>query len=155
MIAQKMVDSKLHLSVAESCTGGVLTSILTTIPGASTWFNEGLITYTLQSKSKRLGLSPEFLTTHGLVSQKVSEAMARQVALTSESDIGIGITGNAGPDVMPGQSPLGLVFISLYANNVLITQTHQYDDSRLIIREKASRVALDMLFDYLMAIKAS
>ncbi|CCJ34661.1 competence/damage-inducible protein A [Caloramator australicus] len=111
-----LLKHNLKIAIAESCTGGMLTSRLVNFPGISASLVEGLVTYSNESKMKRLNVSEETLKSFGAVSKECAIEMARGVALTSNSDIGISSTGIAGPLGGTEQKPVGLVYLGLYFN---------------------------------------
>lgn len=107
---------QLKIAFAESMTGGLLSSMLTDVPGASDVFELAIVCYSNEMKEKLLKISPEVIEKHGVVSKEVAEAMAINIKKLAHSDIGIGITGNAGPtalaDSVVGQVWVGVVFLS-------------------------------------------
>jgi len=133
------------LSVAESCTGGLLTSAFVDIPGSSNVLKEGLITYSNESKVSRLGVSKELLVKHGAVSSQVAAAMAKGIAHASKSTIAISTTGIAGPTGGTTKKPVGLVYIGLYINGETITKKLQLIGDRNEIRARAVVAAMDFL----------
>jgi len=111
-----LLKHNLKIAVAESCTGGMITSRLVNFPGISASLLEGLVTYSNESKMKRLNVSEETLKSFGAVSKECAIEMAKGAALTSNSDIGISSTGIAGPLGGTEQKPVGLVYLGLYFN---------------------------------------
>jgi len=106
-----LLESKnMKLAVAESCTGGLLSTTLTHRPGASKIFDCGFVTYSNESKIKSLGIPAQFIETHGAVSAEVAELMARNLIEKSDADLTVSITGIAGPDGGTPSKPVGLVF---------------------------------------------
>ncbi|MCL2362563.1 MAG: competence/damage-inducible protein A [Defluviitaleaceae bacterium] len=130
------------LAIAESCTGGLLTSALVDIPGSSKVLSEGVITYSNEAKLTRLGV---VLTDHGAVSSQTAAAMAEGVARTSGAGIGISTTGIAGPDGGTADKPVGLVYIGLYINGKTLTKELRLIGDRNEIRARAVVAALDFL----------
>lgn len=142
-------EKKLTLSVAESCTGGLLSSALTELPKSSEYFREGVVTYSIDSKNLRLGISKESIAKYGVISEYVAKAMAEQVRKFLDNDIGIGITGNAGPTVNQAGTPVGLVYIGL--STKFSTECHSYNfkGNRKEIRNKAVAEAINVLLESL------
>ena len=103
------------VSTAESCTGGGLSALLTSVPGASAWFSESMITYTNASKHTRLGVPQELITTEGAVSESVCRAMAMGLRATTGTTYAIAITGIAGPGGGSREKPVGTVHLAIDA----------------------------------------
>ena len=134
------------LAIAESCTGGLLTSAFVDIPGSSSVLMEGAITYSNTAKTARLGVSDDLLNAHGAVSHQVAAAMAEGIARTASTSIGISTTGVAGPGGGTDDKPVGLVYIGLHIKG----KATQVKELRLIgdrneIRARAVVAAMDML----------
>ena len=133
------------LATAESCTGGVLAARLTDIPGSSAYFVEGFVTYANSAKICELGVPDEMIASNGAVSAPVAEAMARGIRKRAGTDIGIGITGIAGPDGGTDDKPVGTVFICVYDENGPFTRRFSLPGDRELVRWRSSHAALDML----------
>lgn len=112
-VVQLLNDRKLKLATAESCTGGLLASLITDVPGASLCFLEGDVTYSNEAKMARLGVSAHTLKEHGAVSREVALEMAHGIRRSSGSDFGIGVTGVAGPSGGSESKPVGTVHIAV------------------------------------------
>lgn len=112
----RILEKNLKISIAESCTGGLFSSYVTYFPGVSKVFIESIVSYSNDSKIKRLGVPDEIIKKHGAVSEPVARLMAEKVK--GDSDIGIGITGIAGPGGGTEDKPVGLVYfaVSIYDN---------------------------------------
>ncbi len=147
-----MPKEKLKLAVAESCTGGMLGEMITRIPGSSKYFQGGVISYNLKIKEDLLKVPPEVIKKHGEVSKQVARLMAEGVRINCHSDIGISITGIAGPGGATEEKKVGLAYMALADNKKTITQKHQLFGSRQLIRLRATRRALNMLRNYLSGI---
>lgn len=137
----------LTLSVAESCTGGLLAQRITNVPGSSAYFREGVVTYSNLAKSERLDVAPALLEQHGAVSADVAEAMAAGIRTRAGTDLGVSITGVAGPSGGTTEKPVGLVFIGLaHARGVLHRRlTLGPEAGRTGIRHLAAQAALNLL----------
>jgi nicotinamide-nucleotide amidase len=136
---------RLTLAVAESCTGGLLAKRLTDIPGASQVFYGGAVTYSTRSKTSVLGVDEALIRERGVVSREVAEAMATAVRMKFGADLGVGITGIAGPDSDESGLEPGTVFVALAAEeNIFCRSLHLLFD-RGRVRTAASSHALDML----------
>lgn len=112
-----LISKKLKIATAESCTGGLLAKCITDIPGASSVFDMGLVSYANTIKNKFLNVPNEVLNTVGAVSEETAEAMARGITNIAQADIGVGITGIAGPGGGTVEKPVGLVYYSIYLKN--------------------------------------
>ncbi len=139
----------LKLATAESCTGGLLGDRLTAVPGSSDYFLGGVIAYAYQAKTVLLGISPEFLLTHGAVSEETARAMARGVRERLSADIAIGITGILGPGGGLPNKPVGLVYIALLADDADLCAKFIGSGSRIENKESSADAALEMLKEYL------
>jgi competence/damage-inducible protein CinA-like protein len=133
------------LSVAESCTGGLLAERLTRISGSSRYFVGGALVYSNEAKVEFCGVSPELLETHGAVSREVAAALAQGIRERCKTTFGVGITGVAGPTGGTEEKPVGLVYIALAdANNTEVVE-RRFTGDRRRIRWFATQQALDML----------
>lgn len=144
-VVNLLIEKKLTISVAESCTGGILAASLVNYPGASSIFMEGFITYSNESKIKRLKVSEETLSRYGAVSEETAMEMAKGAALIAETNIGISITGIAGPDGGSAEKPLGLVYLGLYLNGEMKTKKLMLWGGRQRIRKLSTIFALGWL----------
>jgi len=140
---------KLKIAVAESCTGGMLGEIITRIPGSSEYFQGGVISYSARVKRDLLKIASAIIEKYGEVSKEVAQLMAAGVRKKCNSDIGIGITGIAGPGGATEKKEVGLVYIALSDGKKTIFQKHQLWGNRHLIRLRACRRALNMLRLYL------
>lgn len=149
-VAELFRDRGLTVAVAESCSGGLIAKFLTDIPGSSGYFLEGLVTYANDSKMRLLGVSSELINTSGAVSSECASAMAKGVRLASGADLGLAVTGIAGPDGGSEDKPVGTVFISLAAPDGCWTKRFQFNGSRDEVRTVTAWRALDWLRRYLL-----
>lgn len=149
----KLKKSGKKLACAESCTGGMLCELITSVPGASEVFEFGAVTYSERIKSQQLGIPPQLIDECGVVSREVALAMAYGAMLSSASNIGIGITGIAGPDGGTEERPVGTVWVSVASRDKDITlDIKAYNEeitSRREIREYACLKALEGLLEIL------
>ena len=118
-LIKKLIKKKLKISFAESCTGGMLASELTSISGASKVFGLGLVTYSNQAKTSVLRVNKSIIQKYGAVSSKCCEAMVKNLAKISKAQINVSITGIAGPNGGTKTKPVGLVYIGIKKNNKL------------------------------------
>jgi len=145
IIGIMLKEKGLTLAVAESCTGGMLGEIITSIPGSSDYFKGGIISYDGEIKEKLLRVPRETMIKYGQVSEQVARAMAQGVRKQCLSDIGISITGIAGPGGGSPAKPVGLVYIALADERQTIVQEHQLRKDRHTIRLRSARRALNIL----------
>lgn len=142
-------EKGLKLALAESCTGGALAARLTGVAGCSDVFLESAVTYSNDAKASRLGVNPAALAEYGAVSPETAKEMAEGIARTSGADIGLSITGIAGPGGGTDEKPVGLVYHAIYANGTCeVTETRLFG-SRDRIRARAAVKALELLWRYL------
>ncbi len=149
-VAELLHDGGLTLSLAESCSGGLLAKRITDIPGSSRYFNEGVVTYSNDAKMRLLGVPAELLNRCGAVSSECASSMAKGVRSASGSDLGLAVTGIAGPEGGCEDKPVGTVFISLAAPDGCWTKRFQFNGSRDGIRTLTVWTALDWLRRYLL-----
>ena len=119
-VHNKLIKKKLTISVAESCTGGLLSSYLTSLPQASNYFQNGLITYSNKSKIKLLKVNKKIIEKYGAVSQQCCEKMVKNLSRITNSKINISITGIAGPGGGSKLKPVGLVYIGIKKSKKII-----------------------------------
>lgn len=149
-VAELFRDRCLTLSLAESCSGGLIAKRITDIPGSSRYFLESMVTYSNDAKIRLLGLSSELLNSCGAVSSESAAAMAKGARLASGSDLGLAVTGIAGPEGGSEDKPVGTVFVSLAALDGCWTKRFQFNGSRDEIRTLTAWTALDWLRRYLL-----
>ena len=143
-------EKQVTLAFAESCTGGEVAKRLTDLPGASTVFKGGVVTYTNEAKATLLGIDPDVINTEGAVSYEVAAEMAENIRVILKADIGIGVTGLAGPDG-DGVHEVGTVFVSLATENeTFVKELHLGSmRSRSFVRRMAGNHIFDMIRRYL------
>ncbi len=144
-IAKILLKKKLTLAVAESCTGGLLAHALTNIPGSSKYFLFGIVAYSNESKIKLLGVSPQILKEHGAVSKEMALELAKNARHLGQANIGIGITGIAGPTGAMPLKPVGIVFIAISIGHNLYFKKFIFSGNRLKIKEAAKNAAFGLL----------
>lgn len=149
-VAELFRDSCLTLAVAESCSGGLIAKCITDVPGSSAYFLEGLVTYSNDSKMRLLGVPPDLLNSSGAVSSECASAMAKGVRQVSGSDLGLAVTGIAGPDGGSEDKPVGTVFISLAAPDGCWTKRFRFNGSRDEVRILTTWTAMDWLRRYIL-----
>ncbi len=145
VVGRRLAITGFTLSVAESCTGGLIAQRLTNVPGSSKYFLEGVVTYSNQSKTRLLGVDKQLIKEFGAVSQQVARDMARGVRHKAKTDFGLAITGIAGPDGGTEEKPVGLVYVALADDAHTEHKRFIIPGDRELIRWRASQAALDML----------
>jgi nicotinamide-nucleotide amidase len=145
VVGETLLELGYHLATAESCTGGLLAKRLTDAPGSSRYFERGFITYSNASKVELLGVRSEDLEKLGAVSGPVSEQMAEGAARRAGVEVGVGITGIAGPDGGSEAKPVGTVFIGLHGPQGVMSRRFHFAGTRHTIRERAAQAALELL----------
>ena len=143
--ASLLTKKNLTISLAESCTGGLLASKLAAIPGISSVFDRGVVSYSNQSKVDHLGVSPETLNSYGAVSRETALEMAQGIRKVSGTDIGLSITGIAGPDGGTEEKPVGLVYIAIADKAGVLCKELRLWGERNRIRNVATLHALDII----------
>ena len=136
---------KKTLATAESCTGGLFAKLLTDIPGSSAYFYLGLVTYSNRAKELILGIPRAMLLKKGAVSKEVAEAMSVKIRNKAKTDLGLGITGIAGPTGGSQTKKVGTVYICACSKNKKICRKFLFKGSRLAVRNKAATQAASML----------
>jgi|LFRM01.1.fsa_nt_gb nicotinamide-nucleotide amidase len=143
-------DRNLKLALAESCTGGHLSDLITNIPGASDVLLESCITYSNEAKIKRLGVAADTIKTYGAVSWQTAKQMAEGIRRSSGADIGAAVTGIAGPGGGTQKKPVGLVYMAISGLNGTETKEFRLSGSRLGIKHRSSLHLLNWLRLYLI-----
>ncbi len=145
VVAELLEKRGLTLAIAESCTGGNVSDALTDIPGISRVLLETVVAYSNGAKVRRLGVEPAVLEAHGAVSEACARAMAEGVRRTAEADVGLGITGIAGPSGGSPEKPVGLVYVAAALPWATVAERHLFGGDRRAIKVRAARAALDLL----------
>ena len=155
VIGSLLSENEKTVSVAESCTGGLICERLTEISGSSKYFIEGVIAYANEAKIKTLNVSPETIEKHGAVSKETAEAMAKGMREMAQTDYAISVTGIAGPTGGSDEKPVGTVFIG-YADETKVKSLKIIlPGDRYLIRWRASQAALDYLRRQILNLKKS
>lgn len=150
VVGKLLLDHDLKLAVAESCTGGMICQKLTNLPGSSAYLLGGVVSYSNSLKTIYLDVSSALLDQHGAVSREVAEQMAVGVRARSEADIGLAVTGIAGPDGGSTEKPVGTIYIAIAtAEENWVTKFHFAGD-RNQIREITAQSGLDLIRKYLL-----
>ena len=145
---KKLIDKKLTISVAESCTGGLLASNLTKLANSSKYFQMGLITYSNEAKIKILKVNRNIIKKYGAVSKECCEAMVKNLSKISKSKINVSITGIAGPGGGSKLKPVGLVYIGVkIGRNLLILKNKFKSKNRNLIQKLTVKKIINIIFN--------
>ncbi len=143
-ISDKLRAKGLTLSIAESCTGGFIANAVTNLPGASNFFELGVVSYTAEAKKSVLGIRASILKKHGVVSEKTAIEMARGVKKLGHSDVSLSITGVAGPEPLEGLE-VGLVYMAASVRDMVESKGKRFTGDREAVKKKAALEALRFL----------
>jgi len=144
-VIEILIEKKLTISAAESCTGGMFAKMITDNSGISQIFNESYVTYANEAKTKILGVRPETLESFGAVSEETALEMTEGLHRISGSNICVCFTGIAGPTGGSALKPVGLVYIGIYYNGKIEITKLQLDGSRDEVRQSACRTAFELI----------
>lgn len=148
-IGQLLRERGLRLALAESCTGGLVGSRITDVPGSSEYFLGGVIAYAYEAKVELLGVSWDTLNAKGAVSRETVIEMARGVRTRMRADIAVSVSGIAGPGGGTAEKPVGTTWIGLAAQEDERAQVYQFAEDREGNKALAAEAALQLLLDYL------
>ncbi len=149
-LAQLLIQSGLSVVTAESCTGGQLSEIMTRIPGSSTWFDCGFVTYSNKAKQELLHVPESIIKEYGAVSEETAIAMAEGALGNSHADVSVAITGIAGPDGGSEDKPVGTVCLAWSMKNAGTQATRiHFEGDRLKVRDQSCMLALQGLIEIL------
>lgn len=151
VVGRMLVEQKLTVAVAESCTGGLIGHRLTQVPGSSAYMDRGAICYSNRAKMEMLGVSADLLAKHGAVSKEVAAAMAQGIRERAGVSVGLSVTGIAGPGGATETKPVGLVYIGLDGGKgEPIAKEFRFHGDRSAIKQRSSQAALDLLRRWLI-----
>src|SRR4029077_14615094 len=137
-------ERKMTIAVAESCTGGLLTSRLTDVPGSSDYVERGVVCYSNRSKTELAGVPEALIQAHGAVSEPVAQAMAEGIRARAGTSIGVGVTGIAGPGGGTAEKPVGTVAVAVVVDAETRVRTFQFVGGREMVKFQAAQSALNM-----------
>lgn len=155
-LARLFFETHQTIATAESCTGGLIAHRLTNVSGSSSYFIQGVTTYSNESKVNLLGISEQLLIEHGAVSEEVAKAMAENVRKIAATHLGLSVTGIAGPTGATPTKPVGLAYIGFSTEEETIgvqLPMLPYEIDRLTFKERVSQLALDMVRKHLLSMK--
>jgi nicotinamide-nucleotide amidase len=145
VVGDLLVERGLRIGLAESCTGGLIASRLTDIPGSSRYVDQAVVVYSNEAKTELLGVSPDLLREHGAVSEPVALAMAERIQARVRAGVGVGVTGIAGPTGGTPEKPVGTVVVSAVTDTDRRVRTFRFFGEREQVKFQASQAALDMV----------
>ena len=149
-IVKKLIKKKLKISFAESCTGGLLSSTITSVSGSSKIFNLGLVAYSDQSKINVLKVPKKLIKKHGTVSEQVCLAMVKNISKISKTNISVSLTGIAGPKGGTKKKPVGLVYIGIKKGNKIKTKKYLFrNKGRSYIQRASVNKCLELILNIL------
>jgi len=151
IVGALLLQRKMTLAVAESCTGGLIGARITNIAGSSAYFERGVVVYSNAAKTELLGVPADLIERHGAVSREVAKAMAQEMRERARTDLGLAITGIAGPSGGTPEKPVGLVYIALATAGGVTTTENRFLGTRTQVRQRSAQTALDMVRRYLIA----
>jgi competence/damage-inducible protein CinA-like protein len=152
VVGRLLKDRGLTIAVAESCTGGLISSRITDISGSSAYFERAMVTYSNGAKVEQLGIDEELIIKYGAVSLEVARLMAEGIRSVSGTDIGLAVTGIMGPGGSMENKPVGLVYIGICDEKLCTAKEFKFGDNRLLNKDRTSQAALEMLRRNLLGI---
>ncbi|MBI1932877.1 MAG: competence/damage-inducible protein A [Ignavibacteriales bacterium] len=152
VVGKLLKERGLTLAVAESCTGGLISSRITNVSGSSKYFERSIITYSNGAKVELLGIDEDLINKYGSVSLEVARLMAEGIKAVSGTDIGLAVTGIMGPTGATENKPVGLVYIGICDDKVCTAKEFRFGDNRLLNKDRTSQAALEMLRRNLLGI---
>ena len=154
VVGDLLRERKMTIAVAESCTGGLLASRLTDVPGSSDYVDRGVVCYSNLAKTELAGVPPALLRDHGAVSEPVAQAMAEGIRSRAGTNVGVGITGIAGPGGGTPEKPVGTVAVAVAVDDELRVRTFQFVGGRDMVKFQAAQSALNMTRLMLLKLQA-
>ena len=145
VIGALLRERNLTIAVAESCSGGLLASLITDVPGSSDYFDRGVVCYSNTAKTELIGVPESLIASHGAVSEPVAQAMADGIRERARSSVGIGITGIAGPGGGTPEKPVGMVAIAVSTPDAQRVRTFQFVGPRDMVKFQSTQAAMNML----------
>lgn len=151
-VGNLLVNKKMTLALAESCTGGLVSSLVTDVPGSSQYLMGSIVCYSNAVKVQQVGVPEATIETKGAVSPETAEYMAQGIRKKLNTDIGVGITGIAGPDGATENKPVGLVYIAIDGTAGKVCYEHYFSGQRADIKQRTALTALNHIRRYLLTI---
>ena len=149
LLAQRLLEKKLALVTAESCTGGLIAAACTDLAGSSAWFERGFVTYSNEAKMELLGVEERLLRRAGAVCEGVARAMATGALAHSKAQVAVAVTGVAGPTGGSASKPVGTVWFGFAVPGQVVTEKCRFDGDRAAVRAATVQHALTRLLELL------
>ena len=146
-LAQLLRDKQWMLAAAESCTGGMIAAACTDLSGSSEWFERGFVTYSNEAKNESLGVDMALIEANGAVSEVVARAMAFGAVRHSHAQVGVAVTGVAGPTGGTPEKPVGTVWFAFMVDGRLASEMRRFDGDRAAVRSQTVDHALNRLIE--------
>ncbi|MFX1313227.1 MAG: CinA family protein [Promethearchaeota archaeon] len=144
-IIKTYTAKNIHIAIAESCTGGYISNMITNVSGASNIFDRGIVCYSNRAKIELINVNPKTIEKYGAVSNAVVKQLANNIRVNSNVDIGIGITGIAGPTGGTPEKPVGLVFIGFSTEKETIVKKYRFETERIKFKQKVLEKIIQFL----------
>jgi len=144
-VGKLLLDNNMTVSTAESCTGGKIASMITTVPGSSAWFMGSVVAYDNSFKTGVLGVDPAIISRHGAVSEETVRAMADGMRRLASTDYAVAVTGIAGPTGGTPEKPVGTVWIAVASARGIVAEKHRFADDRQVNILRSASTALNLL----------
>jgi len=145
-VHELFVEKGLTLTVAESCTGGLINHLLTERPGASMFLEAGLVAYSVESKHRLLNIKRSLVKKYGIISEEAAQVMAEGALELTDADVALAVTGNLGPDAWEGKE-VGLVFAAVSHGDSTVSRGFLFEGLRGDIKQQAALAALKLLYE--------
>jgi nicotinamide-nucleotide amidase len=152
VVGEILAERRLRIAVAESCTGGLITSRLTDVPGSSRYVDQSVVTYSNEAKTSLLGVATDLIAAHGAVSEPVALAMAEGIRARASADVAVAVTGIAGPGGGSPEKPVGTVVVAVVMASAIRSRIFRFVGEREMVKFQASQAALDMVRRMLVSI---
>jgi nicotinamide-nucleotide amidase len=152
ILGELLISRNLTLAIAESCTGGLIANRVTNVSGSSKYFELGVVSYSNDSKIELLNVPLKIIESFGAVSSETAIAMATGVKELAKSNLGLGVTGIAGPTGGTTEKPVGLVFIALTTEETVNSHKFNFSGSRLEIKTQTADAGLKIVIDHLESV---
>jgi nicotinamide-nucleotide amidase len=153
VVGDLLAERRLRIAVAESCTGGLITSRLTDVPGSSRYVEQSVVTYSNEAKTSLLGVPSDLIAAHGAVSEPVAVAMAEGMRARAGTDVAIAVTGIAGPGGGSPEKPVGTVVVAAVIGSATRSRVFRFIGEREMVKFQASQAALDMVRRMLITVE--
>jgi len=144
-IIKNFTEKSIHIAIAESCTGGYISNMITNVSGASNIFERGIVCYSNRAKIDLVNVNPKTIEEYGAVSKEVVQQLANNIRALSNVDIGIGISGIAGPTGGTPEKPVGLVFIGFSTEKETIVKIYRFETERITFKQNVLEKVIQFL----------